>query len=78
MMMMPPMEGTPTFCTPKGSMLASRCSSLMRWRFIHLIKYSPNQAEMTRASMRASNERNDMYDHMPEPGTPYCSRNRNR
>ena len=59
-MMMPPMEGTLSFCTPKGSMEASRWVSLMRCRFIHLMKYSPNQAEMTSARMRARRERKEM------------------
>ena len=60
MIMMPPMEGTFIFCTPKGSMLASRCTSLMLCRFIHLMKYSPNHAEITSANISASSERKEM------------------
>ena len=78
MMMMPPIEGTLIFFTPKGSMEASRCVSLMWWRFIQRMKYSPNHAEMTRARMSARSERKEMYDHMAEPGTPNCSRKRKR
>ena len=33
---------------------------------------------MTKAKMRASKERKDMNDHMAEPGTPNCSRKRNK
>ena len=74
MMMMPPIDGTLIFCTPNGSILASRCVSLMFRRFIHLMKYSPNQAEITKARISANSERNEMYDHIPVPGRPNCSR----
>ena len=76
MMMMPPMVGTPFFSTPKGSMLGSRAVSAMLRRFIHLMKYSPNQADMSSDMMSASSERNEMYDQMWAPGILYCSKKR--
>ncbi|CCY16683.1 unknown [Prevotella sp. CAG:755] len=57
---MPPIEGTFSFCTPNGSILASRCTSLTLCRFIHRIKYWPNQADTINASIKASRERNEM------------------
>ena len=59
-MMMPPIEGTPFFSTPKGSILISRAVSPMLRRFIVLMKYSPNTIEMTKASINASRERKEM------------------
>ena len=76
MMMMPPMVGTPFFSTPNGSMLTSRAVSEMLRRFIHLMKYSPNHAEISSDMMSASSERNEMYDQMCAPGMLYCSRKR--
>jgi len=59
MMMTPPMLGTPTLFTPKGSMEASRCVSLICLRLSKLMKYSPNVAEMSNDRMTAINARND-------------------
>ncbi len=44
-MMMPPIVGTPFFCTPKGSMLLSRSVSEMLRRFMNRMKWAPNHAE---------------------------------
>ena len=77
-MMMPPIVGTPFFSTPKGSMLASRCTSEMLRRFIYLINFSPNHAEMISERMSAKSERNDMYDQICAPVMPNWSRNLNR
>ena len=57
-------------------MFGSRAVSLMLRRFIHLMKYSPNHADMSSDKMSASSERNEMYDQMCAPGMSYCSRNR--
>ena len=76
MMMIPPIVGTPFFSMPKGSMLASRAVSEMLRRFIHLMKYSPNHAEMTSDKISASRARNEMYDQMCAPGMLYCSKKR--
>ena len=54
MMMTPPMEGTPILLTPKGSMEASRCFSVICFLRRYLMNRSPNQAEMTSEKMRAS------------------------
>ena len=62
--MIPPMVGTPFFSTPKGSMLASRAVSEMLRRFIHLMKYSPNHAEMSSDMISANSERNEIYDQI--------------
>ena len=78
MMMIPPIEGTPFFSVPKGSIDASRAVSVMRLRFMYLMKRSPNHAEMSRERMRVSNERNEMYDQICAPGISYCSRNLKR
>ena len=63
MMMMPPIVGTPFFWVPKGSMEASRAVSDIFFRFINLMKCSPNHAEMRSEKMSVSSARNDMYDH---------------
>ncbi len=47
MMMTPPIDGTPIFFTPNGSMLASRAVSVICLRFRYLINFSPNHAEIT-------------------------------
>jgi hypothetical protein len=60
MMMTPPIEGTPTLFTPKGSMETSRCVSMMLRRCSILMKYSPKMVEMVKAKMMASNALNDM------------------
>ena len=78
MMMMPPIDGTPIFFTPNGSMLASRCVSVICLVLRYLINFSPNQVEMTSDRMSASSARKEMYPHMPEPLMPNCSKNRKR
>ena len=47
MMMMPPIVGTPFFSMPNGSTSLGRTVSKILRRFIHLMKYSPNHAEIT-------------------------------
>ena len=64
MMMIPPIEGTPFFSTPNGSMETSRAVSEMLRRFIHLMKYSPNHAEIISDKMSANSERKEIYDQM--------------
>ena len=76
MMMMPPIEGTPIFCTPKGSMLASRCVSVICLLFKNLINFSPIHAEIISDRISANNERNEMYPHICDPEIPYCSKKR--
>ena len=78
MIITPPIDGTPILFTPKGSILASRCVSVICLPLRYLMNFSPNHADMISDSINASNERNDMYPHMWEPGMPNCSRNRNR
>ena len=60
MMMMPPIVGTPFFSTPKGSILGSRSVSKIFLRFIHLMNFSPNQAERSSDMMSVSSARNEM------------------
>ena len=60
MMMRPPIEGTPTFCTPKGSIFASRCVSVICFRFSRWMKRSPQMLEMSSARMTAISARNDV------------------
>ena len=60
MMMMPPIDGTPIFFTPKGSILASRWVSVICLLFRYLINFSPNHADITSARMSASSARNEM------------------
>ena len=60
MIMTPPMLGTPTLFTPNGSMLASRCVSVICFRFNRLMNLSPQILEMSNARMMAINERNDV------------------
>ena len=64
MMMMPPIEGTPIFFTPNGSILASRCTSVICLLFKYFMNFSPNQAEMASERIRASNARNEMSPHV--------------
>jgi hypothetical protein len=78
MMMTLPIEGTPIFLTPNGSMLASRCVSVICLLLRYLMNFSPNHAEITSERIRASSERNEMYPHMWAPLMPYCSRKRKR
>ena len=77
-MMMPPIVGTPIFFSPNGSMLRSRAVSEILCRFMYLMKRSPNHAEISSERISVSNERNEMYIHMREPGMSYCSKKRNR
>ena len=51
--MTPPMDGTPFFSTPKGSMLASRCVSVICFRFNSFMKYSPKMADINNAKITA-------------------------
>ena len=44
---------TITFLTPNGSMLASRCVSVICLRFRNLMNFSPNHAEMTNDKIKA-------------------------
>ena len=60
MMMMPPMVGTPFLAIPKGSMEASRAVSEMFLRFIYLMNFSPNHAEMSSDRMSASSARKEI------------------
>ena len=60
MIITPPIDGTPTFLSPKGSIEASRCVSLICLRRRYLMNFSPNHAEMTSDSTSAMSERNDM------------------
>ena len=60
MMMTPPIEGTPTLFTPKGSILASRCVSVICFRLSRLMKRSPQMLEMSNARITAISERNDV------------------
>ena len=60
MMMMPPIEGTPTLLTPNGSIFASRCVSVICFRFSRWMKRSPQMLEMSNARMTAISERNDV------------------
>ena len=60
MMITPPIEGTPIFLTPKGSILASRCVSVICLLFKYLMNFSPNHAEMISERIRASNARKEM------------------
>ena len=75
MMMIPPIVGTPFFSTPNGSMLTSRAVSDMLRRFIHLMKYSPNHADIISERISANSERKEIYDQMCAPGISYCSKN---
>jgi len=74
MMMTPPMDGTPFFSTPKGSMLASRCVSVICFLFKSLIKYSPKMAEISKANITAISDRNDTYPMIRAPDTSHCSK----
>ena len=60
MMMMPPIEGTPFFFSPNGSMLGSLSVSKIFFRFIHLMNFSPNHAEISSDRIRASMARKEM------------------
>ena len=60
MMIIPPIVGTPFFSTPKGSMLGSRSVSKIFLRFIHLMNFSPNHAEINKARMSVNKARKDM------------------
>ena len=60
MMMTPPIDGTPILFTPKGSILASRCVSVICLPLRYLMNFSPNHADITNASINASSERNEM------------------
>ena len=53
-MMTPPIEGTPTLLTPKGSILASRWVSVICLLLRYLMNLSPNQAEITNEKISAS------------------------
>ena len=57
--MIPPIVGTPTFFTLKGSIEASRWVSVICFRFSKLIKYSPKMADINNERMTAIKERND-------------------
>ena len=78
MMMMPPMLGTPIFLTPKGSMLASRCTSVICFRLRYLINFSPNHADITNDNIMANSALNEMYPQMWAPDMPNCSKKRKR
>ena len=67
------MLGTPTLFTPNGSMLASRCVSVICFRFSRLINRSPQMLEMSNARMIAIKARNDVYPNIPAPGMSYLS-----
>ena len=54
------MDGTPTLFTPNGSILASRCVSVICFRFSRLMKRSPQMLEMSNARMTAISARNDV------------------
>lgn len=60
MMMTPPIDGTPIFLTPNGSILASRCVSVICLLFKNLMNFSPNQAEIMSDRMRANSARKEM------------------
>ena len=60
MMMTPPIDGTPIFFTPNGSMLASRAVSVICLRLRYLMNFSPNHAEITSDNISANSERNEM------------------
>jgi hypothetical protein len=60
MMIIPPIVGTPFFSTPNGSILGSRSVSKIFLRFIHLMKNSPNQAEIISERISVRSERNDI------------------
>ena len=55
----PPIVGTPTFFTLKGSIDASRWVSVICLRLSRLMKYSPKIAEINNDKMIAINERNE-------------------
>ena len=55
----PPIVGTPTFFTLKGSIDASRWVSVICLRLSRLMKYSPKIAEINSDKMIAINERNE-------------------
>ena len=78
MMMMPPIVGTPFFSTPNGSIFGSRAVSEMLRRFIHLMKCSPNHAEMSNERISAKMARKEIYDQICAPGILNCSKNLNR
>ena len=78
MRMIPPIDGTPIFFTPNGSMEASRCVSVICLLLRYLMNRSPNHVEMTSERMSASNARKEMYPHMPDPLMPNCSKNLKR
>ena len=78
MMMTPPIDGTPILFTPNGSILASRCVSVICLLFRYFMNLSPNHAEITSARISASRDLNEMYPHMCEPGMPNCSKKRNK
>ena len=54
------MLGTPTLFTPNGSMLASRCVSVICLRFSRLMNLSPQMLEMSNARMIAINALKDV------------------
>ena len=72
------MVGTPFLAVPNGSMEASRAVSEIFFRFMYLMKRSPNQAEIIRARISANKARKDIYPQTWEPGMPNCSKNLKR
>ena len=76
MMMIPPIVGTPFFSIPNGSILGSRAVSAILRRFIHLMKYSPNHADIISDRISANSARKEMYDQMCAPGMLNCSKKR--
>ena len=77
MMMTPPMEGTPTFFSPKGSIDLSLAVSVICFLFRNLMKCSPNHDEITKASISANMARKEIYPHKCEPLIPNSLRNLN-
>ena len=54
MIIIPPIDGTPIFLTPKGSIEASRWVSVICFRFKNLMNLSPNHAEIINEKISAN------------------------
>ena len=60
MMMTPPMLGTPTLLTPNGSVLASRCVSVICFFLSRLMNLSPHILDISNARITAIKARNEV------------------
>ena len=70
----PPIEGTPFFCTPYGSISASRALSMCELRFMYLMKRLPNHSDMSNDKIRAIRDLKETYSHNLAPGMLSCSK----